>query len=80
MFDKKGFELTLENQLKLRVIEDEVRNCTNVEALQEHLISTSKLVVKYQNLIAVMAQETLLAMFPEELKQSLLHDDESAQA
>jgi hypothetical protein len=72
MIDKKAFELSLENQLKLRVIEDEVKNCTNVEVLQEHLISTSKLVVKYQNLIAIMAQETLLAMFPDELKEALI--------
>ena len=51
MFKPQDFEVPLEMQLKLRVVTDEVRECRDVEALQEHVIKTTELLAKYQHLL-----------------------------
>lgn len=51
MFKPEDFEIPLQMQLRLRVMSDEVRECKNVEELQEHVIKTTELLVKYQHLL-----------------------------
>ena len=51
MFNKEDFELPLEAELKQRVILDEIKNCSDIEALRTNLEATVKLVMTYQTLL-----------------------------
>jgi len=61
MFKPDDFELPLEKVLKLRVITDEVDECTDVEVLRRSLKEVSKLLMKYQHLLSAVLKEQLLA-------------------
>ena len=51
MFNREDFELPLEAELKQRVILDEIKNCSDIEALRTNLEATVKLVMTYQTLL-----------------------------
>ena len=38
MFEEEDFQMSLEAQLRMRVIEDEIRHCDNVKELQDLLV------------------------------------------
>ena len=59
MFKSDDFELSLEQQLKLRVVNDEIDNCTSVEALQKELKSATTLLMKYQKIINTLIKEQI---------------------
>ena len=59
MFKSDDFELSLEQQLKLRVVNDEIDNCTSVEALQKELKSATTLLMKYQRIIHALVKEQI---------------------
>ena len=59
MFKPEDFQLSLEKQLKLRVIFDDIDNCNEKEILQESLKSTAEQLLKYQQLLAVTLEEVL---------------------
>lgn len=65
MLSPEAFELSMEAQLKMRVITDEVENCTNIEELKEQLIASAKLILRYQNLLAKVLQENLKGLMDE---------------
>ena len=46
MFTPEDFQLSLESQLKLRVIRDEIDHCRDVEELQEQLKLATELMMK----------------------------------
>ena len=54
MFKPEDFELPLEKVLKLRVITDEVDECSDVDVLRESLKEVSKLLMRYQHLLATV--------------------------
>ncbi len=51
MFKPGDFDLTLEAELKLRVVTDEIDECTDIEALRENLKASSTLLMHYQQII-----------------------------
>jgi len=51
MFKSEDFELPLEKQLRLRVINTEVDECTSIGALQENLKQCAESLMKYQHLL-----------------------------
>lgn len=51
MFKPGDFDLTLEAELKLRVVTDEIDECTDLEVLRENLKASSKLLMHYQQII-----------------------------
>ena len=51
MFKPEDFTLSLEKELKLRVIEDDICRCNDVEVLQESLKVVSRQLMKYQQLL-----------------------------
>ena len=67
MFKPEDFQIPLEAQLKLRVMTDEVKECKDVEALQESVIKTTELLVKYQHLLT----STLRGVIEKETKELL---------
>ena len=59
MFEPTDFKLSLEKELKLRVIEDEVENCTDIEALKEQLILCAKSLMTYQHMVGEMVKREI---------------------
>lgn len=53
MFTEDDFKLSLEKQLKLRVILDEIENCNDVKVLKSSLQDTATQLMKYQHLLTV---------------------------
>ena len=61
MFNPEDFQLPLEKVLKLRVINDEVDGCSDLEVLKKSLKETSKLLMTYQHLLNTVLKEQLMA-------------------
>jgi DNA-directed RNA polymerase subunit L len=61
MFKPEDFELPLEKVLKLRVITDEVDECTDIEVLKRSLKEVSKLLMTYQHLLNAVLKEQIEA-------------------
>lgn len=59
MLKKEDFELTLEEQLRLRVIKDEITTCSDLEKLKEHFLDTVELMMKYQHILNRLLKEQL---------------------
>lgn len=58
MFKKEDFELTLEGQLKQRMVEDEIKNCNSIELLRKNLIDTHKMLMTYQRMMtSILAKQ-----------------------
>lgn len=60
MFTPEDFQLSLESQLKLRVINDEVDACKDVLILQEQLKASSELMMRYQTILNRILKEQVL--------------------
>jgi predicted DNA-binding protein YlxM (UPF0122 family) len=59
MFEPGDFIVPLEKELKLRVILDEIDECTNVKALQENLKQCTKTLITYQHILAKITERQL---------------------
>ena len=59
MFRPEDFQLTLEAQLKLRVVNDDIDKCTDVEVLRDNLKSSTKLLMNYQQIINRLMAEMI---------------------
>ena len=59
MLNPDAFELSMEAQLKMRVITDEVENCTNIEELREQLLASAKLIMRYQQMLNSVLKEVI---------------------
>ena len=59
MLSPDAFELSMEAQLKMRVITDEVENCTNIDELREQLIASAKLIMHYQQMLNSILKEVI---------------------
>lgn len=60
MFNPEDFNLPLEKVLKLRVINDEVDGCSDLEVLKKSLKETSKLLMTYQHLLNTVLKEQIM--------------------
>ena len=59
MFKPEDFQLSMEKQLKLRVIKDEVSECRDVEALQTNLMAVAEQLMKHQQLLDATLRQLL---------------------
>ena len=59
MFEPDDFIVPLEKELKLRVILDEIDECTNIEALQDNLKQCTKTLMTYQHILAKITERQL---------------------
>lgn len=59
MFNDSDFKIPLESELRLRVINDEIDSCNDVESLKNHLKETSRLIMVYQHLLTAVAKEAV---------------------
>lgn len=59
MFGEEDFQLPMEKSLRMRVIADEINNCTDVEELRKQLINCAESLMRYQHLLAVVIEDSL---------------------
>ena len=59
MFAPEDFELPLESQLRMRVIHDEVDNCTDVKELQKQLKGATEMMMNYQHILHRILKEKI---------------------
>lgn len=59
MLKPGDFDLSLEKELRLRVIKKEIEECNDIEALRENLKSCAESLMKYQHVCAKLAEENL---------------------
>jgi len=74
MFEPEDFQLSLESELKLRVIRDEVDECRDIKELQEQLKTVTELMMKYQTILNRLLREKItenLAMITDKIEKDL---------
>lgn len=59
MLEPNAFELTMEAELKLRVITDEVTECRDLAALKENILGLVKLNLHYQQMLSIVLREQI---------------------
>tara|TARA_R100001224_G_scaffold103442_1_gene76168 strand:+ start:193 stop:423 length:231 start_codon:yes stop_codon:yes gene_type:complete len=59
MFKPEDFQLSLEALLKLRVVNDDIDKCTDVEVLREQLKNSVRLLMNYQQIIQSVLKEQI---------------------
>ena len=57
MFEPSDFEIPLEKQLRIRVIDKEIDECTDIDALRENLKQCATSLMKYQHLLSVVLKK-----------------------
>tara|TARA_R100000988_G_C3994492_1_gene164860 strand:+ start:126 stop:350 length:225 start_codon:yes stop_codon:yes gene_type:complete len=74
MFEPEDFQLSLESELKLRVIRDEVDECRDIKELQEQLKAATELMMRYQAILNRLLREKItenLAMITDKIEKDL---------
>ena len=61
MFKPEDFELPLEKQLRIRLIDKEIDECSDVEVLRENLKQCACALMKYQHLLSVTIRQQLIS-------------------
>ena len=57
MFSPEDFEMPLEKQLRIRVIDKDIDECNDIEALRENLKQCACSLMKYQHLLSVVLKK-----------------------
>ena len=60
MFSKEDFEISMEKQLRLRMVNDEINHCDNVEELRKQLINVTRLFTQYQHLLEIAVKQLMV--------------------
>lgn len=59
VFEPEDFQVSLERQLKIRMINDEIDACKDVDILQTRLKETVESLIKYQQVVECIAKRQL---------------------
>jgi hypothetical protein len=59
MLEPDFFELPLEKELRMKVIEKEIQECDDVEALRENLMMCAQSLMRYQHLATKLVEKQL---------------------
>jgi hypothetical protein len=60
MFDKEDFQISMEKELRLRMVNDEINHCDNVEELRKQLINVTRLFTQYQHLLEIAVKQLMV--------------------
>ena len=60
MFAKEDFEISMEKELRLRMVNDEINHCDNIEELRKQLINVTRLFTQYQHLLEVAVKQLMV--------------------
>ena len=74
MFEPEDFQLSLESELKLRVMRDEIDECRDIKELQAQLKAATELMMRYQTILNRILREKItenLAMITDKIEKDL---------
>jgi hypothetical protein len=60
MFAKEDFEISMEKQLRLRMVNDEINHCDNIDELRKQLINVTRLFTQYQHLLEIAVKQLMV--------------------
>ena len=60
MFAKEDFEISMEKELRLRMVNDEINHCNDIDELRKQLINVTRLFTQYQHLLEVAVKQLLV--------------------
>jgi hypothetical protein len=60
MFSKDDFQISMEKELRLRMVNDEINHCDNVEELRKQLINVTRLFTQYQHLLEIAVKQLMV--------------------
>ncbi len=60
MFKPTDFEISMEKELRLRMVNDEINHCDNIDELRKQLINVTRLFTQYQHLLEVAVKQLLV--------------------
>ncbi len=59
MFTKEDFQISMEKELALRVVNDEINACENIDELRKQLINITRLWTQSQHLLQIALTQLL---------------------
>ena len=60
MFKPSDFEISMEKQLRLRMVNDEINHCDDIDELRKQLINVTRLFTQYQHLLEVAVKQLMV--------------------
>ena len=60
MFQKEDFEISMEKELRLRMVNDEINHCDNIDELRKQLINVTRLFTQYQHLLEIAVKQLMV--------------------
>ena len=60
MFKKEDFEISMEKELRLRMVNDEINHCDDIDELRKQLINVTRLFTQYQHLLEVAVKQLMV--------------------
>ena len=63
MFKSEDFQISMEKELRLRVINDEINNCEDKDELRKQLINVTRLFTQYQHLLEVAVKQLMVQAY-----------------
>ena len=60
MFAKEDFEISMEKELRLRMVNDEINHCNDIDELRKQLINVTRLFTQYQHLLEIAVKQLMV--------------------
>ncbi len=60
MFNESDFKISMEKELRLRMVNDEINRCDNVEELRKQLINVTRLFTQYRHLLEIAVKQLMV--------------------
>jgi len=60
MFNEQDFQISMEKELRLRMVNDEINHCDNIEELRKQLINVTRLFTQYQHLLEIAVKQLMV--------------------
>ena len=60
MFNEEDFQISMEKELRLRMVNDEINHCDNIEELRKQLINVTRLFTQYQHLLEIAVKQLMI--------------------
>ena len=60
MFNEEDFKLSMEKELRLRMVNDEINHCSDLEELRKQLINVTRLFTQYQHLLEIAVKQLMV--------------------
>jgi len=60
MFSEEDFKISMEKELRLRMVNDEINHCDDKEELRKQLINVTRLFTQYQHLLEIAVKQLMV--------------------